>query len=83
MLPYVIFCFPETKGLSLEEVGALFNDELAMDVTNLPEDRRQELDDNIAKTTDLVHFDAEKAVHNVEASAVATPTDKSSSEHVE
>ncbi|KAK4942012.1 hypothetical protein LTR10_018193 [Elasticomyces elasticus] len=44
MLPYVVWKFPETKGLSLEEVGALFGDEVALDVTHLTDQEQQELD---------------------------------------
>jgi hypothetical protein len=39
--------FPETKGLSLEEVGALFGDQVAVDLTHMTEEERRKLDDEI------------------------------------
>ncbi|KAK4909911.1 hypothetical protein LTR28_000108 [Elasticomyces elasticus] len=83
MLPFVVFYFPETKGLSLEEVGALFGDELAMDVTHLSEKEREELDANIAKTTDLTHFDLEKARHGAKTGSPTWNTSGTDIEHVE
>ncbi|KID81491.1 General substrate transporter [Metarhizium guizhouense ARSEF 977] len=36
MLPLIIFKFPETKGLTLEEIGQLFGDEVAVEASQLP-----------------------------------------------
>ncbi|KAK4971843.1 hypothetical protein LTR28_013077 [Elasticomyces elasticus] len=83
MLPFVVLYFPETKGLSLEEVGALFGDELAMDVTHLSEKEREELDADIAKTTDLTHFDLEKARHGAKTGSPTWNTSGTDIEHVE
>lgn len=54
MLPVVIYWFPETKNLSLEEIGALFDDEVAIDLSHLSEKERQEFDDRLAATIDPV-----------------------------
>lgn len=39
--------WPETKGLSLEEISALFGDEVAVDVSNMTQEQRDELDSKI------------------------------------
>lgn len=43
MLPYLALRFPETKGLSLEEVGALFGDE-SVGFGDLSDVQHQDLD---------------------------------------
>ncbi|TKA60160.1 hypothetical protein B0A49_08494 [Cryomyces minteri] len=83
MLPYVVLCFSETKGLSLEEVGALFGDEVAMDVSHLSEKEREELDANIAKTTDLTTFDLEKNRHHVNTGSPISKMSGTDIEHIE
>lgn len=60
MLPLIIFKFPETKGLSLEEIGALFGDEVAVDISHLSEQERQELDERLARTIDMKDFDMKR-----------------------
>lgn len=41
--------FPETKLLTLEEIAALFGDEVAVDITNLNETDRAALDNRIRR----------------------------------
>lgn len=77
MLPLVVYYFPETKGLSLEEVGALFGDEVAMDITHLSEEDRAALDAKITQATDVTHFD-EKGVTYVHEGR-----NSSSGEHID
>jgi hypothetical protein len=40
----VVFLLPETKGLALEEIGALFGDEVALDLSHLTLEQREALD---------------------------------------
>ncbi|VUC25612.1 unnamed protein product [Clonostachys rosea] len=40
----IYFLFPETKGLTLEEVGERFNDEVAVHITHITEEERNKLD---------------------------------------
>jgi hypothetical protein len=60
MLPLIIFKFPETKGLSLEEIGALFGDKVAVDLSHLSEKEREEFDDRIARTLDNMELSNER-----------------------
>ncbi|KAJ9494968.1 hypothetical protein H2202_009443 [Exophiala xenobiotica] len=46
-LPLIIWYFPETKGLSLEEIGERFGDEVVVHLTDLTEAERHELDEKI------------------------------------
>ncbi|KAF9889825.1 hypothetical protein FE257_006915 [Aspergillus nanangensis] len=43
-LPFWWLCLPETKDLSLEEIAALFEDEVAIDFTHMGEDERERWD---------------------------------------
>lgn len=40
-------CYPETKGLALEEIAAKFGDEVAVDLTNLSSEERARLDKSL------------------------------------
>lgn len=60
--------FPETKGLSLEEIGEVFGDEVAVKLTHLTSAERELLDRNI---------DAEKAGARVEHLDAAAPESES------
>lgn len=53
MLPFMALYFPETKGLTLEEIGALFGEEVAIDITNLSEKEAKDLDERITKTLNI------------------------------
>ncbi|KIX93907.1 uncharacterized protein Z520_10244 [Fonsecaea multimorphosa CBS 102226] len=53
MLAVVIKWFPETKNLSLEEIGALFGEKVAIDLSHLSEAERQEFDDRLAQAVDM------------------------------
>lgn len=57
MLPFIVYYYPETKGLSLEEIGALFGDEVVLDISHLPEKERAELDERIERTVDITQFE--------------------------
>jgi hypothetical protein len=61
MIPFIVWKFPETKGLSLEEIGALFGDEVALDLSHLSESERQELDERLeyTLTANMVNSEAE------------------------
>lgn len=45
------FLLPETKGLALEEIGAIFGDEVALDRTNLTSEQREALDKKLLSVT--------------------------------
>ncbi|OAG40005.1 hypothetical protein AYO21_05686 [Fonsecaea monophora] len=60
MVPWVILYFPETKGLSLEEIGVLFGDEVALDLTHLSEEERAEFDRSIADHLPVGYSELEK-----------------------
>jgi hypothetical protein len=55
MLPFIVYYYPETKGLSLEEIGALFGDEVALDISHLSERERAELDERLERTVDITN----------------------------
>ncbi|KAJ5521057.1 hypothetical protein N7463_001510 [Penicillium fimorum] len=43
-MPFWWFCLPETKDLSLEEIAALFDDEVAIDFTHMSANEREKWD---------------------------------------
>ena len=45
----VAFILPETKGLALEEIGALFGDEVALDISHLSLEEREALDRSLTR----------------------------------
>jgi hypothetical protein len=48
--------FPETARLSLEEIAAAFGDEIAIDIHDLTEEQRLELDQRL-QNTDIFHVE--------------------------
>ncbi|KFH41420.1 Quinate permease-like protein [Hapsidospora chrysogenum ATCC 11550] len=56
-IPVVYFFFPETAKLSLEEISARFGDDVAVRVTDVPEEERKELDEFL-KRTDVARIDS-------------------------
>jgi uncharacterized oligopeptide transporter (OPT) family protein len=55
----VWWLFPETKGRSLEEIGELFGDEVAVKLTQLTAEEREDLDRKILS-------DKQENAHHVE-----------------
>jgi MFS family permease len=54
------FFYPETKGLALEEIGAKFGDEVAVDLTHLSPEERARLDKTLAHG-DVVQMEHKEA----------------------
>lgn len=46
-IPLVWYFFPETKGLSLEEIGDKFGDEVAVHLTNGTAEEKKQLDETV------------------------------------
>jgi hypothetical protein len=61
---FLIKFFSETKGLTLEEAGTEFGDEVALDLTHSTEKEPEELDRKLAHITTL------RDVKDAEASVV-------------
>jgi len=56
-IPLIWWLFPETKGLSLEEIGAVFGDEVVVHLTDLTDEERKELDKVIAADRTIMHLE--------------------------
>ncbi|RFU28574.1 hypothetical protein B7463_g7789, partial [Scytalidium lignicola] len=78
-IPFLVFCCPETKGLTLEEVGQLFGDEVGLDLTHMTAEQREELDRT------LLSQDAKDLIGKVAEEQGFVTRDKPSTEilHVE
>jgi hypothetical protein len=61
-IPVIYFYFPETAGLSLEEINAKFGDDVAVHIHDVSEEQRRELDDMLRQKGDIVHMETEANV---------------------
>lgn len=68
-IPIVYLYFPETAKLTLEEISARFGDDVAVRVTDVPDDQRRELDDFLKKT-DVVHMDTHEGEKKLKGDVV-------------
>lgn len=53
-LPVIWFYFPETNQLSLEEIAAVFGEEVALDITHMSTEQKEELNAKITKVDPIV-----------------------------
>jgi hypothetical protein len=49
-VPILYMIAPETKGLSLEEIGACFGEEVALDITHMTPEERERLDKQVMES---------------------------------
>ncbi len=70
-MPFFWLCLPETKDLSLEEIGALFGDAVAIDFTHMTSEERATWDKNFLEG-DMGSKDASQVVQlqHIERSTV-------------
>lgn len=58
-IPVIYFYFPETAGLSLEEVNAKFGDDVAVHINDVSEDQREALDEYLRQKSSVVHLEGQ------------------------
>lgn len=54
MVPLIYWYFPETKGLSLEEINELFGDDVVIHLTHISDEEKAELDQKIVGGEDPI-----------------------------
>lgn len=59
-IPVIYFYFPETAGLSLEEINAKFGDDVAVHINDADEGQRAALDDFLRQKGDVIHAEAQR-----------------------
>lgn len=52
-VPFLYKLAPETKGLSLEEIGTCFGDAVALDLSHMSVDERKQFDEQLLQSQDI------------------------------
>ena len=68
-IPMMLYFLPETKGLALEEIAALFGDEVAIDISHLSLGEREALNRSLIANETLPTLTEKEAVAQVENQA--------------
>ncbi|RFU24119.1 hypothetical protein B7463_g12217, partial [Scytalidium lignicola] len=83
MLPFMVLYFPETKGLTLEEIGTLFGEKVAIDINHLSEKETKDLEERIAKTLNVGVKEAHSSPDVPSDRSTLTKEDVSQLEHMD
>ncbi|KAL1866257.1 hypothetical protein Plec18167_009097 [Paecilomyces lecythidis] len=69
--PIVWYVFPETKGLSLEEIGEKFGDEVVVHLADIAGERREHLDqESFSQDEKPVPISAPQHIETVETGSI-------------
>ena len=72
MIPIIYWYFPETKGLSLEEINELFGDEVVVHLTHISDEEKVRLEKEVGIDNKVRGAESEKGA--IDVFETSTPT---------